>query len=112
MNNDLISREALKKAACVKFYITPYYKHILDLIDNAPPVDEWIPVSERLPEERGMYLVTEKEFAIGDRNHSGKFKVKTEQVEFHDGKWNRAKFYEVIAWQPLPEPYKKEGEEE
>lgn len=39
MNNDLISREALRKAACVKFYTTPYYKHILDLIDNAPAVE-------------------------------------------------------------------------
>ena len=76
------------------------------------PQGKWIPVDERLPEERGMYLVTEKEFAIDDRNHRGKFKVKTEQVEFHDGKWNRAKFYEVVAWQPLPEPYKKEGDKE
>ena len=31
--------DALKRAACVKFYTTPYYKHILDLIDNAPTVD-------------------------------------------------------------------------
>ena len=38
MNNDLISREALKKEFCVKFYTTPYYKHILDVIDNAPTV--------------------------------------------------------------------------
>lgn len=36
---DLISREALKRTACVKFYTTPYYKHILDLIDNAQAVD-------------------------------------------------------------------------
>ena len=32
----LIDADALKKAACVKFYTTPYYKHILDLIDKAP----------------------------------------------------------------------------
>ena len=35
---DLISREALKKTMCIKFYTTPYYKHILDEIDNAPTV--------------------------------------------------------------------------
>lgn len=23
------------------------------------------------------------------------------------GKWNRAKFFEVMAWQSLPKPYKK-----
>lgn len=39
MNDDLISREALIREACVKFYTTPYYKHILDLIDNAPTVE-------------------------------------------------------------------------
>ena len=37
-DGDLISRKALKRAACVKFYTTPYYKHILDLIDNAPAI--------------------------------------------------------------------------
>lgn len=35
----LIDADDLKKAACVKFYTTPYYKHILDLIDNAPTVE-------------------------------------------------------------------------
>ena len=83
----------------------------LDMAIKALEQTTWIPVSERLPEVCGMYLVTEKEFAIDDRNHRGKFKVKTEQVEFHYGKWNRAKFFEVIAWQPLPEPYKKGGAE-
>ena len=37
-NGDLISREALIREACIKFYTTPYYKHILDLINNAPTV--------------------------------------------------------------------------
>ena len=105
------------------------FNQILHDIDNAPtvfpicedkackyranerPQDRWIPVSERLPEERGIYLVTEKVFAIDDRNHRGKFKIKTEQVGFYDGKWDRAYFFEVIAWQPLPEPYKEGGEE-
>ena len=37
---ELIDREALKKEFCVKFYTTPYYKHILDVIDNAPTVED------------------------------------------------------------------------
>lgn len=84
---------------------------LIKLLDSVRSQGDWIPVSERLPEERGMYLVTEKVFAIDDRNHIGKFKVETEQVEFYDGKWNRAKFFEVIAWMPLPEPYRKGGAE-
>ena len=27
---------------------------------------QWIPVSERLPDKRGFYLVTEKEYRVGD----------------------------------------------
>lgn len=84
---------------------------LIKLLDSARSQGKWIPVSERLPEERGMYLVTEKVFAIDDRNHRGKFKVETEQVEFSGGKWNRAKFYEIIAWQELPKPYKEDSAE-
>lgn len=73
--------------------------------------NEWIPVSERLPEERGLYIVTEKEFRIDDREHKGKYSIKVEQVEYYNGKWQRANFFEVIAWQPLPTPYKVDNEE-
>lgn len=72
--------------------------------------NEWIPVSERLPEERGRYIVTEKEFRIDDREHKGKYSTKVEQVEYCNGRWQRANFFEVIAWQPLPEPYKEASE--
>ena len=54
---------------------------------------EWIPVSERLPEEDGRYLCTyETEF--GDCVDFGKF---------YKGDWFVGR---VIAWQPLPETYK------
>lgn len=72
--------------------------------------NEWIPVSERLPKERGLYIVTEKEFRIDDREHKGKYSIKVEQVEYYNGRWQRANFFEVIAWKPLPEPYKEISE--
>lgn len=34
-----IDADALIRAASVRFYSTNYYKHILDLIDNAPTVE-------------------------------------------------------------------------
>ena len=71
----------------------------------------WISVSERLPEKSGVYIVTEKEYSVDDREHTGRFNLITEQVEFEDGKWRRANFYEVVAWMTLPEPYKAESEE-
>ena len=85
---------------------------------------EWIPVSERLPEEDGDYLVTyEKGYAedydlplIGIVG----FEVDCESFgywyEYFDRQtmgslgreWEEIK---VIAWMPLPDPYKAESEE-
>ena len=57
--------------------------------------NEWIPVSERLPEEHGEYLVTDKYGRVTS------------------GLWigNAKRWKDVIAWMPLPEPYKAESEE-
>ena len=71
--------------------------------------NKWIPVSERLPEERGVYIVTEKVFSLDDREHKGRYNTMVEQVEYYNGKWRRANFFEVIAWMPLPEPYMSEN---
>ena len=84
-------------------------KEALDMAIKALEKERWIPVSERLPEERGLYIVTEKVYCVDDREHTGRFNLMTEQVEFDNGKWRKAHFYEVIAWMPLPEPYKAES---
>lgn len=70
------------------------------------PHGKWIPVSKRLPKKNGLYIVTEKQFSM-DRSLSDKFDIIVEPVEYSNGKWQRANFYQVIAWMPLPEPYKE-----
>ena len=72
----------------------------------------WIPVGERLPEKSGHYIVTEKVFRLDDRAHKGRYNTRVEQVEYSNGKWQMASFFEVTAWMPLPEPYKEESEVE
>ena len=86
----------------------------------------WIPVDERLPEDERECLVTlEKtygtpEISMGIANY----------LKFgNDGYWNEKKYgylewdkysdghggtkmYKVIAWMPLPEPYKEDKEYE
>ena len=59
---------------------------------------EWIPVSERLPEKDGQYLVT--------YDREDEIKVNISYFDRH-GFW----IGDVIAWQPLPEPYKAESED-
>lgn len=53
---------------------------------------QWIPVSERLPEENGYYLTSTLNDEVYCDYWSGINFNRTEQI---------------IAWQPLPEPYKK-----
>lgn len=97
---------------------------IMDYIENMDDEKEngWIPVSERLPEDERECLVTlEKiygtpEISMGIANY----------LRFGNaGYWNENKYgylewdkysdghggtktYKVIAWMPLPEPYKED----
>lgn len=68
--------------------------------DGAEQKARWIPCSERLPEEIGTYLVTleYKEHGIG---------VTTLWYHGRQIGWDLRVADVVIAWQPLPEPYKE-----
>lgn len=84
----------------------------VNLVRNLPSVtskQRWIPVSEKLPEETGMYLVTyQREFIpdhIDEINHVTDIDKKYYSEEFG---WDAR---EVKAWMPLPTPY-KEGKKE
>lgn len=68
--------------------------------------DGWIPVEKRLPEKKDVYLVTYHpcywdnvypDIAIGIDTFRGKTT------------WAKKKFQKVIAWKPLPEPYRRKG---
>ena len=68
----------------------------------------WIPCSEVLSEETGEYLTTSKIYFVPDHvdeidNYVG---VKISHYSTRCG-WLDD---EVIAWQPLPEPYQQKGE--
>lgn len=118
MNNDLISREALKEEVKTMFCPDGYKIMMLQRIDNAPPVEpkqgEWISISERLPIRNGCYNVTRK-------LKEGETFYFISDVCYFDGQntWHRdvcvnhgrPYLNDIIAWQPLPEPYKKGGAE-
>lgn len=108
---------------CV-FYHLPNGRIAVPIIDvqHAPTVEpnpRWIPVTERMPEEDVAVLVSYRyKEGEGDTSHSNIAITSYGQMYFGGHKvgiqhW-RAPFkyfhsnYEVVAWMPLPEPYRKE----
>lgn len=138
--NDLISRQAAIDAVCMEWCNVKHQdcKHPLDENDNyywcdgcetvlrtLPSIQSeprWIPCSERLPEEDVEVLISYRyKDGEGDTSHAYIDITTYGQMYFGgnkvgDHKHWRAPFeyfesnYEVIAWMPLPEPYKG-GEE-
>ena len=90
------------------------HKHYISVEDTELP--RWIPVSERLPQDMQRVLIWFEYYRYGD------FNCMYQTYGFGyvcDGKWSPFingetgwQDYRIIAWQPLPEPYKEEGEEE
>lgn len=81
---------------------------------------KWIPVTERLPEKNGRYLVTRGLNtceALWNRvyiiNYSDLMGIKSERIWWQGnvGKSDFERFDDVIAWMPLPKPYKEGAEE-
>lgn len=150
MNDDLISRKALKKVITANHYLLSA-KHnstdygmfttgIIEAIDNAPTIEvrdnfdvgyvqgledgrkekthgDWIPVSERFPDNETEVLIqcsqsmmvgyhifdyTIYPFGHEDLNETGWYDSIDDYICGDD---------EVIAWMPLPEPYKEEENE-
>lgn len=71
----------------------------LDMAIEALDDSRWIPVTERLPDEEGAYIVTVRDIF-------GNGYVTREW--FYGNEWS---YSFVTAWMPLLEPYKAESEE-
>ena len=78
----------------------------LMLLPSAQPEQRWIPVTERLPEDDTLALVSYIGSIPGTMNTwIGWHKM--ENVWYIDGEPHIKKYdNEVIAWMPLPEPFK------
>jgi hypothetical protein len=80
---------------------------------------KWIPCSERLPEANGRYVVTRGLNACGALwnrvyivNYSDLMGLKSKRIwwDGNVGKSDFERFNDVLAWQPLPQPYEESEE--
>ena len=114
--DDLISRQAAIDALVNGLSIKPSQTVVRGIIEAIPAAERWIPVTERLPEKKsGHYPLIllclrakriygpwyDYDVVIGSR--SGRGYWYTERHGVIPGNENDE--YEVVAWQPLPEPY-------
>lgn len=87
---------------------------IIEMLNKPEP--QWIPCSDRLPDEDYWLGGSGKQFSdevLVSVSNSADEDVYVYVSQTLDGKWNLElpEYYEVIAWQPLPEPYQPEEDE-
>lgn len=84
------------------------YKSCVEALDtaiNALETQKWIPCSERLPEESGLYIVTN----VGRWVEPVGTRYYNIRADFNF--WSGHQSDKVLAWMPLPAPYREEGDE-
>lgn len=84
-----------------------WYASKIKALPSTDRLTEWIPCSERLPKKNGEYIASLEDSVYP-------------WASFFNGKWFMLSLngiarefgeYEVIAWMPMPEPYKAESED-
>jgi hypothetical protein len=102
---DALKRRAQKVATeswkmKIEAKVETVLNQFIDWIDEAPTIQaepHWIPVTERLPEVNGCYLVSVK------NDHERRY---SKTAWFEKGVWFARQ--DVVAWMPLPEPMRME----
>ena len=79
----------------------------IDALPSAQPEQRWIPWSSgKLPDESGTYTVTAYD-GVTNRVTYAKYQKRLKRWELTGAR----AYWRVLAWMPLPEPY-KEGEQD
>lgn len=70
-------------------------------IRNQAKIKGWIPCSERLPDKTGRYYIVSVKSIASDMEYTRPALYDNDGFSTKIDEW-------VVAWQPLPEPYKGE----
>lgn len=123
--SDLIERQAALDAICdncdaVKASC-PHYpcgRYVaVEKLPSTPSESQWIPVSERMPEEDHWLGGSGKQFSdnvlisITNREDADAWSDISQTI---DGEWRLElpRYCKITAWKPLPEPYREEDTDE
>lgn len=115
-SEDCISREEVRQLICKnndKYgYSNRFHEFTEECLKlpSATPRVEWIPVSERLPKNTGWYLITFKTangVAVCELSYRKPENYWTDKDISKKVLDNN----DILAWMPLPQPYKAESEE-
>ena len=112
--SDLISRQAVMKEFSdfvrrtnnSDFAKTPTWNDAVSLVGSLPSAQQWIPVTERLPEYGEEVIADFRNEQIGRDRIGVSYCYVQKEGFFSDVPFE----YKVIAWMPLPVPWR--GEEE
>ncbi len=88
-------------------------REAIDMAIEALKAQEWIPCNERMPEVSDYYLIQHSRHICQDEMAVAFYSVEEAELD-KNYTWEFKPFAdckEVIAWMPLPEPYKAESEE-
>jgi len=79
----------------------------LSYVNDAATESQWIPCSEKLPKEKVRVLVTKKINSYNGEHWNYKY---IPDIDYIDGNahWHENGYNKIIAWMPLPGPYKEE----
>ena len=103
--DDLISRQAaIDGKICIQLSngVEIYSDEAVpvDYLKALPSAQQWIPCSERLPEDDRKVLICRKNGSVGEGRYYS--------IIGEWSRWDINDLKDVVAWMPLPEPYKEE----
>lgn len=74
---------------------------------------QWIPCSERLPEESDYYMACVYDEEVDDYDYRKNWFAHKDDYDTDESEWRELMPFErVTAWMPLPEPYREVGRDE
>ena len=113
----MTNKEAIANLNHIYGMVAPDIQRSLDVAFKAMEKQgDWISASERLPDKNMPCLVSVGKFNFTQIAMYSDLMETIDHKIFYQGDYGKNNFQNITeyvkAWMPLPEPYKKEGEEE